>query len=248
MLLNFVTDSDLEAYYSDVVSFRRGGQLDYADTITKAYQTVIRDVVNRGFNPRKLMIPIDLNRDASTSPNYQHLTSATESSTTNGYAHQGRGREGRIVVTVSDRTANTAWDFILQGSNEKNRPDDASTYWENIQTISITTEGEGETNYRFTSLYKWYRLRLVLNTGPGSITYTAAIYETAFDDLIVNKAIELICSGWHTGLSGQWQFRLEKAMSDYASGLDAVKFGYDEDEDGVPEEHEEMRASVRLRR
>ena len=236
MIKNFIVDNDLEAYYPDFVNYRRGGQLDFSDTISKAFDVVIRDIINRGFNPRLMMIPIDLNRDADTTENYQHLVSRTVSANDSGYAWEGSGREGRFVVNISSRTADTGWTFELQGSNETERPDDASTYWETLSTVSIAVNGSGTTNYLFTDLHKWYRLKVTLASGVGSIAFTCGVYETAYDHLIVHKTMEIAFAQWTTRLSNQWEFRYERARVDYEAALGSTRFAYDADEDGLTED------------
>ena len=239
MIQNFLTDSDLEVYYPDLVSFRRGGQVDYSDMITKAHEMVVRDIINKGVNPRLLMVPIDLNRDADTDPNYQHLESWTLSDSDNGYAWEGKGREGRFVITISSRTADTGWDFLLQGSNESDRPEDGSAYWTTIKTVSIVAaNGSGTTNYTFTDLYKWYRVKVTKTSGVGSVVFTAGVYETAFDPLIAHKAMQYVFAGWRTEPNDQWDLRLDEAKQAYTDALASIQFGMDSDEDGIADDTE----------
>lgn len=240
MLLNFLADSDLQAYYPDMISFRRGGQVDYSDMIAKAHEVVIRDIINKGVNPRLLMVPIDLNRDADTDPNHQHLESWTLSASDVGYAWKGKGREGRFVITISDRTTGTGWDFLLQGSNESDRPADASTYWTTIKTVVIVAaNGEGSTNYTFTDLHKWYRVKVTKTDAVvGSVVFTAGVYETAFDALIAHKAMQFAFAGWRTEPNDQWDLRYEEAKQAYIDALASVQFGIDSDEDGIADDSE----------
>lgn len=240
MLLNFLVDSDLQAYYPDMVSFRRGGQVDYSDMIAKAHEVVIRDIINKGVNPRLLMVPIDLNRDATTDPNHQHLESWTLSASDVGYAWKGKGREGRFVITISDRTTGTGWDFLLQGSNESDRPADASTYWTTIKTVVIVAaNGEGLTNYTFNDTYKWYRLKVTKTDAVvGSVAFTAGVYETVFDNLIIYRALQMIASVWRTEPNDQWDMRYTEVKALYEDALNSIHFWIDSDEDGIADSTE----------
>ena len=81
------------------------------------------------------------------------------------------------------------------------------------------------------------------------MTYTSAIHDTIFDNLIISKAIELIAMSWDTGLSTLWQTRVDEAKATFTSGVEALIAAYDDDEDGIPEmPDEQITASVRFSR
>ena len=240
MIQNFLLDSDLEAKWPDLVSFRRGGQIDYSDMIDAAHQIVMNDLINKGQDPRLLMVPIDLNRDADTDPNYQHLELWTLSASDVGYAWAGKWGRGRFVIEISSRTASTGWDFLLQGSNELDRPDDASTYWTTIKTVVIVAaNGEGLTNYTFNDTYKWYRLKVTKTDAVvGSVAFTAGVYETVFDNLIIYRALQMIASVWRTEPNDQWDMRYTEVKALYEDALNSIHFWIDSDEDGIADSTE----------
>lgn len=242
MLTNFIRTVDLEALYPDILAFHRnrgGGNddLSYQASIDKAFDTMVKDFQMRGRNVRNMMVPIDLNRVAGTNPRYQSLTATTFSGNSNGYGwSDSKARHGRFSVNVRTKDAGTAWTVRLQGSNESAQPADDSAYWEDVATLTIADgDAGGERNTTFARRFLWYRRVVTSTGGAGDITLTATVEETTFDDLIVNKAIEIICSGITTGASPMWETRLARAMEQYDSGIKSVQYSVDDDEDGSPE-------------
>lgn len=236
MLTNYITTPDIERLYPDIISFRRGGQVDFQNTINAAFDAMVADFQARGKNVRNLMVPVDLNRDAS-SPMLQYLKATTKSASQNGYAWQGHaGREGRFVVYVSANTGG-AWKLTLQGSNEPDRPAENSTYWSDVVALTIPddTHATGQFMATFGPKFRWYRRVVTLVSGSGDLSFTAAIEETTFDSLVVNKAIELICAGINTGMSPMWAGRLELARANYDDTIKALQYSVDDNEDGSPD-------------
>lgn len=248
MIKNFIVDADLERFYPDLESYRAGAQVDFSDQIELAFEVMLNDFQARGRNPRLLGVPLDLNRDASTT-HVQQLTGKTVSATGNGYAWEGNN-ERRFHVNITAKSViGDAWTITLQGSNKKERPDDNDSTWETVATItSGASVAAAESSTVFRVMYKWYRRRITF-TGSGTLTLTCALHDTIFDNLIVAKAIELVAMSWDTGLSGIWQTRVDEAKSIYQSGIERIIATYDADEDGIPElPQEEIRTSVRFRR
>lgn len=243
MLRNFVTDSDLEGYFPNIVNFRQGGQQDYSTAINKAFEFVIDDLENRGFKTRLMMVPIDLARDSDATANIQKLTSVTISATTSYDAWKG-GRQRRFVVNLTDKSDLTDdWSFILQGSNELSTPEDDSDDWEDVETIQYdagnTAEQVIENSEVFSTMYAYYRLKVVKNGGSGSVTFTASVYEKVFDFLIACKTLEFIAMGWKSGLNVRWDDMQEDMAVRFETALASIKCSYDADQDGIPEESEE---------
>jgi hypothetical protein len=247
MIKNFIIDADLEAFYPDIESYRAGAQTDFSDQISLAFRTLLNDLQARGRNPRLLGVPLDLNRDAS-STHLQQLVSETITTTDNGYAWEGT-KERRFHVNITTKsTLGDAWTITLQGSNKTERPSDSDSTWETVATItSGAAVAAAESSTVFDSMYRWYRRRITV-TGSGSIVLTCALHDTIFDNLISWKAIELIAQSWNTGLSTLWETRVQDAKANYVSVLEHVITNYDDNEDGIPEETEEIRTNIRLRR
>jgi hypothetical protein len=251
MIKNFITDSDLEAFYPDLESYRAGAQVDFSEQIALGFRLLLNDLQARGRNPRLLGVPLDLNRDSS-STHTQHLESATSSATENGYAWEADEFKGRrfCVNLTTKSTLGDSWSFILQGSNLTSRPEDADASWTTVETLTwAAAVAASEQSVVFDEMYRWYRLRVVKNSGSGTVTYTASVHDTIFDNLICWKAIELIALGWHTGLTSLWQTRVDEAKANYAAAIESIITSYDDDEDGVPEmPEEESRTNIRFRR
>jgi len=135
MIKNFVIDADLEAFYPDLESYRSGAQPDFSEQISLAFRSLLNDLQARGRNPRLLGVPLDLNRDAS-STHRQHLESNTASGAENGYAWEGN-RERRFCVNVTTKSVlGDEWVFTLQGSNKTERPDSSDSTWTTVETLS----------------------------------------------------------------------------------------------------------------
>jgi hypothetical protein len=248
MLTNYITTADLEAVYADLLSYRRGGQIDFTGKIALAYKQMCDDFQMRGKNIRKMMVPVDLNRDASTSPLYQFLITTIASASGNGYGwEESTGRFGRLVVDVSARGTDTAWTIKVQGSNETARPADDSPYWVDAAVLVIPVDDTGGSrNIVFSNRFKWYRRVVTLTDGAGSLSFTAVIEETTFDALIVNKAIELIAGEINSGQSPMWPDRRDVARVNYDTAMKSIQFTVDENEDGYPDETETTQGGTEL--
>jgi hypothetical protein len=247
MLRNFVNDEYLEKFFPDLVNYRKGGQVDYSSQTATAFELILDELTNKGIDPRRLMTGLDLNRSDTVNSGIQQLTSKTASATENGYAWEG-GTQRRFVLNLTNKSvAGDDWSFILQGSNSNDRPDDGDSSWETVSTIQYDANTEAsEENSTFTSLYKWYRLRVVKTSGSGSVTFTASIYETIFDPIIAYKTLCLVSSSWQTGLAEKWDVIREQKQAEYDAAMQAVKFSYDSDDDGEAEIEETHSASVRF--
>lgn len=246
---NFVNDTYLEQFYPDLINFRKGSQQDYSAVIDTAFSLVLNDLENRGVDTRLCMVPLDLNRSRTASQNIQQLTSTTVSATTNGTHWEG-GMQRRFVVNLTSKTLTDDWSFVLQGSNLTTEPASGDSSWETISTLQWDgTTAASEDNTTFTASYRWYRVRVVKNSGSGSVTFTASLYETKFDSIIAYKAIGLIARSWDTGMNPKFQVMAETMEAQYATGLQSAKVSYDRDEDGIPESTEAPRVtSVRISR
>jgi len=239
MLRNFVNDEYLEKYFPDIVNYRKGGQVDYSGSISTAFELVMEDVIGRGLHPRRCMVALDLVRDEDASDNIQQLTSATISATTNYDAWEG-DKQLRFVVNLTSKTVLTDdWSFILQGSNKATEPDDVDSTWETVKTIQYDTNTAAgdivEETETFVTMYLWYRLRVVKNSGSGSVTFTASLYETAFDSLIAYRTLDIIARTYQTGLAEKWDVIKEQMKQEYEDRLASIKISYDSNDDGIPE-------------
>ena len=235
MIKNFITDTELERFYPDLESYRAGAQVDFSDQINLAFEILLNDFQARGKNPRLLGVPLDLNRDASTT-HLQQLVSEALTATDNGYAWESNN-ERRFHVNITTKSVSgDDWSVILQGSNKGERPTDSDSTWETVATItSAAAVAAAESSTVFRVMYKWYRRRLVATSVTGTLTFTCSVHDTIFDNLIVWKALELVAQGWDTGITDMWRSRVEEAKMNYNSAIDRIVASYDEDEDGIPE-------------
>lgn len=249
MLRNFVTDAFLEKFYPNIINNRQGGQVDYSETIGNAFDLLVNELQSKGIDPRLCMVPIDLCRLSTASQNIQSVTSKTTSATWNGEAWEG-GNERRFVLNLTSKVTADDWSFLLQGSNLTSKPEEGDANWETVSTLQWDgNTAASEVNTVITSLYKWYRVRAVKNSGSNPVTFTATLYETVFDELIAYRALELIALSWKTGLNPRWDDMQAEMYKRYVERMEAIKFSYDEDQDGIPEVAEpKFSAGVRFTR
>jgi hypothetical protein len=238
LLRNFLTDSYLERFYPNIINDRQGRQVGYTDAIQNGFEMLMNDLSGRGLDVRLLMVPVDLNRNASTTPNIQKLTAKTLSASEVGYAWEGSNQR-RFVINLTSKTSLTDdWTFTLQGSNESERPEDDSDGWEDIEAIQYGTTTLAadiiEENATYTDLHKWYRLNVAKVAGTGSVTFTASLYETIFDPLIAFMTLKWIAASWKTGSNPRWDDMYELALKEYEDKIASIKFTYDSDQDGIP--------------
>ena len=239
MITNFVTDSFLQTIYPDIDSQRLPSQTDFSQIVSTAHELVIDDIENRGFDSRLCQVPIDLNR-SSADEDLQYFKSLTLTASTNRSAFKGN-REKRFVVNVTAKTVNTAWTFILHGSNESNEPAADSIYWiKVVELISNNADTIGQLTVKYSAKYKWYRLRAETSV-ISSVTFTACLYETIWDYLIMQMAMKLLFTSWSRQEGDTWDMRRGIAIDEYERLIDTIRINYDADEDGKPEASERNR-------
>ena len=230
MLKNFVTDTSLKAFYPKLASYIWSTQSDYATQITEAFNVLLDDMRSREIEARRLMVPLDLKRAASSTADQDLLlTSSAETSTTMGTHINGIGGFNRYVVNVSAITS-TGYAIKLQGSNEQGiNASTEPTNWTDIVTITPTATGESSSVFQ--SEFNYYRY---VNTVTGStITYTVGIYETWVDRLIAHKAFEMIFRDFAKQPGDIWDERSKSHANMYLQALQSHKFTVDDDDNNL---------------
>ena len=249
MLRNFVDDSYLERFYPNIINNRQGQQVDFSDTIENAFDLLVNELQSRGIDPRLCMVPVDLCRLRTDAPNIQSITSKTTSATWNGDPWEGTNQR-RFVLNLTSKNTADDWTFYLQGNNALTKPEESDANWVTVTSLQWDGNTEAsENDVVITSFYRWYRVRAVKNSGSSSVTFTATLYETVFDELIAYRSLELIALSWKTGLNPRWDDMQAEMYKRYTERIQAIKFTYDTDENGIPEVAEEPQgAGVRFRR
>ena len=236
MVRNYVLDADLKKFYPLIAATIWNTQSDYSVQIGKAFDIMINDLWNRGLNPRQCMIPLDLNRVSGADAN-QPLTAVTKTATFTGGAYESTNQR-RFAVKPSVCTG--TFTFQLQGSNEVSEPAAGDASWEDVGTALTFATTTAEQSTVITVQYRWYRHKIT--AAATTCTYTASMYETIFDDLISHRALAMIFLDWSQSNPQYAEFAKDE-LALYDSGLNAVKFYYDSDDDGVAETTDPLQTS-----
>ncbi|TAK57877.1 MAG: hypothetical protein EPO24_09420 [Bacteroidetes bacterium] len=243
MLKNFLVDNDLKKYYPNIANQLWSAQADYSTQISKAFSILLNELQHRGINPRLCMVPLDLKREDDTAAN-AGLVSVTETATTTGDPFEG-GNQLRLVVNITAITG--TWSWKLQGCNLVDEPASDSSEWKDVTSAAISNKtAAAEHSVVFTEMFRWYRL-VTTENAAGSVTYTACLYETVFDDVIAYGTFVLIFTDFMLEVNDIWDMRRQFAQNAYSAALESIKFGYDADDDGVPDlTEQEETATIRL--
>jgi hypothetical protein len=232
MLKNFVNDTDLKRYYPTFASYIPATQADFSVQITEAFKLVLDDLVARGLEPRKMMIPIDLCRSLTSTSDQNTLTSVSATAAAARTHIDGIAGYRRFVITPSALAGATV--IVLEGSNDIDVDD--STEPVNFSTIkSFTLTTTTEVSHVFTDEYKYYRLRVV-SVASGTTTFTSALYETSPDRWIMWRALQVIFSGMSKDPQDIWAERARQAEQFYDTALQAYKVSMDENDNNLPDD------------
>ena len=240
MIKNFVDDPDLKAQRTNIASYLPAGQTSYAGKIALAFEMVLNDFRSREIDPRKLHIPIDLNRAHDSKDVHNILISLTETSSGNGSDYvEGITGFRRFVVNFIAASGITGT-FTLQGSNDTLIVStDLPVNWTAIQMISF--QATGSKSVVFDDEYKYYRLSWAVAGTDPSIQFTSGLYETCFDQLIIQKTFFLIYQEMSKTTDDIWYDNMVRADLAYESVMRSIKFIIDKNDNNVPEQATEKR-------
>ena len=228
MLHNYIVDADLKLYYPGIANDIFSGQTTYDTQIQRAYSTLLNDLQMRDVDARKVMIALDLNYVAGSALLQPLTSSGSKTADYTSGAYAGKN-ERRFVVKPTARVG--TWTIKLQGSRLVAEPSSTDASWEDVAGTTISLSATSESSVVFTDTYHWYRY--VLTRGAGtSITLVASIVEAVFDDLIVEKSLEIIFGGFRKETGDLWDVRRSEHAQNYAVRLDAVKYNYDANRSG----------------
>ena len=125
--------------------------------------------------------------------------------------------------------------FTLSGTNDLT----SETYTE-IEDIQIPEIGTH--TFTFNKLYKYYKLDLT-----GTCTFEAYLVERSFDYALINLDLSMIFKS-RARLDDEFDSKAEYYYRMYEKFLDDSRFSYDENEDGVIKEEEQIIHRVRFSR
>jgi len=222
MLTNYITDTDLKKYHPNLSKQLWLNTSSYSTQINEAFERVLTDIVNKGFNPRKIMLPYDLKRETGTLNNaFPH--SSIETTSTTGSSFELDVLLKRFVVNVTTITG--GWTIKLQGSND-------NSSWEDITNATLTFANSGSQNVIYEGQYKYWRYISIENSA-GSITYTVYLEDTSFDKLIIYKIFQMIFTDFRKAQNDVWDLLVIDYEKQYDVLMNSLKFMYDEDDSGT---------------
>jgi hypothetical protein len=229
MIKCFVTDDDLKKFYPKIAAQIWDEQSTYAPQIQKAADKLINEMWNREIDPRLCMLPLDLKRPTNAAAN-DLIASTTETTSTTGRALL-MGNFRRLVVNVTAITLPAS--IKLQGNDRISEPTIADTAWRDLSGSTLAVSEIGESTISFNDNARWVRY---ISTPGTNVTYTVCLYENIFDDAIAYLALAMIFADFSTAPGDHWDLKRQQAKEDFETTINGIKFGYDRDMDGQPDE------------
>ncbi len=208
MIKNYLTETDLQGYLYEKDALRWTGQSDLSLSKAQAEQTVVLDMINRGYRAEISRPDLYLRTDTTT------LTTALT-----GDSIEDTANRLRLAYNVTVRTGTTA--IVLQGSN------DEST-WTTIQTQSITATGEG--SFTFISAFKYYRINATVS---GTLAFTAWLTEIVWDQFFKFKWLEVMLMNAGKGEDNKYTQYAIYFRNEYNDLFDKAKILIEENEEVV---------------
>lgn len=235
MLKNFVTTDDLKKHYPNIGSYYPTGYSDYSTTINEAFELVNDEFIAKGYEPRRLMLPLDLARAASSTDDQNVLTSISATAAVDKTHIDGVAGFKRCVLVVTAWAGSTV--IRWEGSNDQDIDDDTEpTNWTVIKSWTITATGT--VSYVTTEEFHYYRIR-VISVASGTTTFTAAIYEVYADRLILWKTLWMIFKYFSKSPDDTWADKANEAKQNYETALESYKMMIDENDDNLVDPDQE---------
>lgn len=229
MLKSFITSTDLTSYEPNLTSWIPSTWTTAPTVqIGKAVDEVIQDLRTKGTNAGKVAIPLHLKENGTFTANETSL----------GVECLRVNMVQRFVISKTSSAVGSVTEKIyLDGSND-------NINWSEITSITITA-GSGDLSATFSSLYLYYRYRVVINT---SLTLSASIYmvETSFDKLLIFKSLEILFRALSKAVGDMFDNKSKIYQNDYDMLLKEFKYAYDEDDSQSIEIDEEMNEQYRI--
>ncbi len=225
---NYITEEELKAYLPEITRLLWNDEADYSKQKTEAVKTVIADLVNRGSSPLKLMPELKLRESGN-------IITGNE---TGGSKDDKASLRSRFVWNVISLGSADEKTLILEGSFD-------NSDWDVIGLFTISSTGEF--SRVITSLYKYYRVRVLV--AGGSLDYSASMVETSYDRLISSKWLELILLDRYTEENDQYHLKMKYFRNEYEKLWDTIRIWEDENDDGSIQANEASRiTTVRMRK
>lgn len=222
---NYITEEELKAYLPELSKLLWSDEVNYSKQMNEAVNTVISDLVYKGYDPTDLMPQLVLRSSGS-------IITANET----GESVPETAARSRFIYNVVSISSIDDKSITLEGSYNNSE-------WTAIDTFTVT--GTGQFTKIITSLYKYYRVKAVV-TG-GSLDYSAYLAETTYDRLISAKWLELILLDRYTEENDHYHLKMKYFRSEYEKLWDSIRFWSDKNNDGSIQASESNRtASIRM--
>jgi hypothetical protein len=231
MIKCFIKDPELMVFAPNIKIQMYSGQSSYEPQILKAFDFMLNDFHKSGYDVRLMMTPLDLNNYSPSTDN-DKLVAFTKTADTNFNAFLMQNRR-RFVVDVSAGTFGSSYFTVkLQGSNKVAEPVSADPSWTDISGSPLQVKATGQYTVVCPEKYNWVRLVVIKNSAT-TITATAYIVETVFDNLICMRTLMLLYGDWRKEQNDEWDFKYADMKLQYDAELANIKFYYDENQDGL---------------
>jgi hypothetical protein len=233
MLINRITTSDLKLVDGSIDKYLAKEQPDWQPQINEAFKVVKDKIRARGYDTRKLGVPLDLLRDPQSTALQNILTAQTR--TTSGQNRHASGLDGfdRWCLDVTAMTATAGSVTVdLQGSNDNSvatSTDSTTMNWVTVETFIPT--GVKEFSITVRSEFKYYRTKVTMS--GGSITYTSSMVETYIDRWTIWQALDLIYKSISKSPDDGWERKSDQAAIHFQLAFDSYKFTVDTDSDNL---------------
>ena len=180
MIETYLTQNMITRGETSAGDYLRSGQTDYTLIMMESWTELMRDLIDKRTDPRKLCKRLALQ------------ASATKTAAFNGaLSDEDFAKRMRLVIVASTLTGTAV--FTLQGSN-----DNGTNYYDiklvndagSEETAVSITDTEATYSYLLSDMYKKYRLQLI-SIGT-TVTYSAYMIEDIFTYLHLLKSRENI--------------------------------------------------------
>jgi hypothetical protein len=170
MIESYLTQNMITRGETAIADYLRSGQSDYGNIRKEAFTDLQLDLINRGYELRKLCKRFYLEKTALTK------TAAY----IGALSDEDFAQRMRLVIHITAQ--NGIAGFTLQGTDDEGVTYNDITLIADDETqgttVTISTLPSAPASYLITSLYKKYRLKLI--TISTSITYTAYMIEEIY--------------------------------------------------------------------
>lgn len=172
MIKNFITEDYLRGILPELDLYKWSSESDFSNFISQANNEIFEELRKKNLKLNKLMPELFL---------IDSGTVISDAGTYTGDSAEDTLNRLRFVYDVTAFSGTNDKTLTIQGSN-----DDVTFYTVESITISET----GIDSIRISEIYQYYRITFTQT--EGSVTLSAYLIETTYDDLFAYKTLELI--------------------------------------------------------